>query len=65
MGPNVTVAMTVSQSGQYGPLDAGYLYFNEAWQAWVNQNGGLVDQSGEHHLVKVITADDAELSFHC
>jgi len=59
MGANVTVAMTVSQSGQYGPLDAGYLYFNEAWQAWVNQNGGLVDQNGEHHLVKVITADDA------
>jgi ABC-type branched-subunit amino acid transport system substrate-binding protein len=59
MGSNVTVAMTVSQSGQYGPLDAGYLYFNEAWQALVNQNGGLVDQSGEHHLVKVITADDA------
>jgi ABC-type branched-subunit amino acid transport system substrate-binding protein len=51
--------MTVSQSGQYGPLDAGYLYFNQAWQSWVNGNGGLVDSNGQHHLVKVITADDA------
>jgi len=58
-GPNVTVAMTVSQSGSYGPLDSGYLYFNEAWQASVNSQGGLVDKSGQHHLVKVITADDA------
>jgi ABC-type branched-subunit amino acid transport system substrate-binding protein len=58
-GANVTVAMTVSQSGQYGPLDAGYLYFNQAWQAWVNQNGGLADANGQHHLVKVLTADDA------
>ncbi len=51
--------MTVSQSGAYGPLDSGYLYFNQAWQAYVNGNGGLVDANGQHHLVKVITADDA------
>ena len=51
--------MTVSQSGQYGPLDSGYLYFNEAWQAYVNSQGGLVDANGQHHLVKVITEDDA------
>ena len=58
-GANVTVAMTVSQSGSYGPLDSGYLYFNEAWQSWVNQNGGLADSNGQHHLVKVVTQDDA------
>ncbi|MDG6995378.1 MAG: ABC transporter substrate-binding protein [Nitrososphaerota archaeon] len=58
-GPNVTIAMTVSQSGQYQPLDSGYLYLNQAWQAYVNSHGGLVDASGHHHLVNVITGDDA------
>lgn len=51
--------MTVSQSGQYQPLDSGYLYLNQAWQTYVNTHGGLVDANGQHHLVNVITGDDA------
>ena len=54
----VTIAMTVSQEGQYASLDAGYLYLNNAWQAYVNSHGGLVDKDGVHHNVKVITTDD-------
>ena len=57
-GPNVTIAMSVSQSGSYQPLDSGYLYFNIAWQDYVNSHGGLVDANGQHHLVTVMTGDD-------
>lgn len=59
MGSTVTIAMTVSQSGQYASLDAGYLYLNNAWMQYVNNHGGLVDASGVHHPVNVITTDDA------
>ncbi len=57
----ITIAMTVSQSGQYASLDAGYLYLNNAWQAYVNAHGGLVDKDGVHHNVTVITTDDSSL----
>lgn len=56
---NITIAMTVSQSGQYASLDAGYLYLNNAWQAYVNSHGGLADKNGVHHNVTVITTDDS------
>jgi ABC-type branched-subunit amino acid transport system substrate-binding protein len=55
----IKIAMTVSQSGQYASLDAGYLYLNDAWQAYVNSHGGLVDKDGVHHNVTVITTDDS------
>jgi ABC-type branched-subunit amino acid transport system substrate-binding protein len=55
----IKIAMTVSQSGQYASLDAGYLYLNNAWQAYVNSHGGLVDKDGVHHNVTVITTDDS------
>jgi ABC-type branched-subunit amino acid transport system substrate-binding protein len=58
-GAKITIAMTVSQSGQYAPLDAGYLYLNDAWANWVNNHGGLVDSNGVHHLVTMITTDDS------
>lgn len=61
IGTKVTIAMTVSQSGQYAPLDAGYLYLNNAWQNWVDNHGGLVDADGVHHNVTVITEDDASV----
>ena len=57
-GPTVTVAMTVSQEGQYASLDSGYLYLNNAWMSYVNSHGGLVDKNGVHHNVTVITTDD-------
>ncbi|MHB1909233.1 MAG: ABC transporter substrate-binding protein [Nitrososphaerales archaeon] len=57
-GSNVTVAMTVSQEGQYASLDAGYYYLNNAWAAYVNSHGGLLDKNGEHHNVTMITTDD-------
>ena len=57
-GNTVTIAMTVSQEGQYASLDAGYLYLNNAWMQWVNSHGGLVDKNGVHHNVTVITTDD-------
>jgi ABC-type branched-subunit amino acid transport system substrate-binding protein len=57
-GNKVTIAMTVSQEGQYASLDAGYLYLNNAWMQYVNSHGGLVDKSGVHHNVTVITTDD-------
>jgi ABC-type branched-subunit amino acid transport system substrate-binding protein len=59
VGSKVTIAMTVSQSGQYAPLDAGYLYLNNAWANWVDNHGGLVDANGVHHNVTMITQDDA------
>jgi ABC-type branched-subunit amino acid transport system substrate-binding protein len=59
VGSKITIAMTVSQSGQYAPLDAGYLYLNNAWQNWVDSHGGLVDANGVHHNVTVITTDDS------
>jgi ABC-type branched-subunit amino acid transport system substrate-binding protein len=58
VGPNVTIGMTLSQEGTYAPLDSGYIFFNEAWQNYVNSQGGLVDANGQHHLVKVISGDD-------
>ena len=57
-GSKVTIAMTVSQEGQYASLDAGYFYLNQAWQQYVNAHGGLVDANGVHHPVTVITTDD-------
>jgi ABC-type branched-subunit amino acid transport system substrate-binding protein len=55
----IVIGMTVSQSGQYASLDAGYLYLNNAWMQYVNNHGGLVDASGVHHNVTVITQDDS------
>ena len=57
-GNTVKIAMTVSQSGQYASLDAGYLYLNNAWMQYVNNHGGLVDANGVHHNVTVTTTDD-------
>ncbi len=57
-GPKVTIGMTVSLEGQYASLDQGYLYLNNAWMNWVNTHGGLVDKSGVHHNVTVISSDD-------
>ena len=58
MGPNVTIAMTLSQEGTYASLDSGYIYFNQAWANYINSQGGLVDANGTHHLVTVISGDD-------
>jgi ABC-type branched-subunit amino acid transport system substrate-binding protein len=58
MGPNITIAMTLSQEGEYASLDSGYQYFNQAWASYINSQGGLVDANGTHHLVNVISGDD-------
>jgi ABC-type branched-subunit amino acid transport system substrate-binding protein len=60
-GKPITIAMTISQEGQYASLDAGYWYLNEAWQTYVNGHGGLVDANGVHHNVTIIQADDGSV----
>ena len=57
-GSTVKIGMTLSQSGLFASLDGNYTHFNDAWQSYVNSNGGLVDGSGVHHNVTIISYDD-------
>src|SRR2546428_8802857 len=57
-GSTLKIGMTLSQSGIFASLDGNYTHFNDAWQSYVNSNGGLVDGSGVHHNVTIIWYDD-------
>ena len=57
-GSTLKIGMTLSQSGLFASLDGNYTHFNDAWQSYVNSNGGLVDGSGVHHNVTIISYDD-------
>ena len=57
-GSTLKIGMTLSQSGIFASLDGNYTHFNDAWQSYVNSNGGLVDGSGVHHNVTIISYDD-------
>ncbi len=57
-GSVLKIGMTLSQSGIFASLDGNYTHFNDAWQSYVNSHGGLVDASGAHHNVTIISYDD-------
>src|SRR2546428_11022882 len=57
-GSTLKIGMTLSESGIFASLDGNYTHFNDAWQTYVNSNGGLVDGSGVHHNVTIISYDD-------
>src|SRR5713226_701457 len=57
-GSTLKIGMTLSQSGIFASLDGNYTHFNDAWQSYTNSHGGLVDGSGVHHNVTIISYDD-------